>query len=202
MTRLITFGCSLTYGQGLPDCNSTSSPPSQLGWPKILSDNLGKELVNISSPGASNLEILFNILNFKFIPTDEVVIMWSYAFRDLEFKRSFFNFKKIKFTPHKILLNKPWYKKQWLPTETLDDYIVKSWIYMHHADMYLKSKNIKFLHYPVCPTELDKLKIESIVLNNLCMDGIYSVDLADDNMHPGLKSNQLTADHIYSLCIK
>lgn len=74
MSRLITFGCSYTYGQGLPDCENTvintgikkfyvnSSAPSKQGWPSILSKRLDLELVNISAPGLLSNNQTANLL--------------------------------------------------------------------------------------------------------------------------------------------
>ena len=56
MARLITFGCSYTYGQSLPDCvnmpitDLISFTPSQLGWPKLVADKLGVELISQGVP--------------------------------------------------------------------------------------------------------------------------------------------------------
>ncbi len=74
MHRLIAFGCSLTYGLGLAD-------PEQTAWPKVLADMYTRQCVNNGVPGASAKEIAYNILNFKFDPTDIVYINWSYFTR-------------------------------------------------------------------------------------------------------------------------
>jgi hypothetical protein len=68
--RLVTFGCSFTYGQGLPDCPTGVEAPSQYSWPYLLSSQLDRQLVNRGIPGASNLQILNEILNFEFEETD------------------------------------------------------------------------------------------------------------------------------------
>lgn len=197
MSRLITFGCSFTYGHGLIDCFKDCTKPSNLGWAPKLATLLNRSLVNISSPGASNLEILYNILNFNFEKEDIVVIMWSLPLRDLVFKKRLFDPRP--FTPYKVLLNKPWYKRQWLPDGTLKDYIVKSWIYMQHADLLLQHKELSFIHYPAFPDQLSHGKPDFINLTNLHMDGFVIVDKAEDNSHPGLISNTLTAEKIYRI---
>ena len=56
--RLITFGCSNTYGHGLPDChvppNEAGPNPSKVAWPQLLADRRGLECVNLGQPGGSN----------------------------------------------------------------------------------------------------------------------------------------------------
>ena len=73
MNRLVTFGCSLTYGSALE--NSIDSWPSQLAskW------NLG--LVNKGVAGSSTKRIWWDILNFKFEKTDTVVILLTHMVR-------------------------------------------------------------------------------------------------------------------------
>ena len=59
--RLVTFGCSLTYGHGLADCylpNGREGPePSIQAWPKLVSNKLRIEVDNRGIPGGSNKEI-------------------------------------------------------------------------------------------------------------------------------------------------
>lgn len=200
MSRLITFGCSYTFGHGLADCTNYKDP-SKLGWASVLSNKMNLPLVNISAPGASNLEILYNILNFKFEQDDVVVIMWSLSLRDLKFKKNLFGSKQ--YTPYKVMINKPWYAKQWIPEGDIKDYVIKSWIYIQHADLYLSNKNIKFLHYPSHPGELYQHKPDFINISNMSTDGIVQIDLADDGAHPGIESNKSMAENIYNtLCLK
>lgn len=79
--RLIAFGCSNTYGQGLEDCYENIKFPSKLAWPQLLADKLNYECINLSIPGASNALILHSISNFNFKKSDLVLILWSYSER-------------------------------------------------------------------------------------------------------------------------
>jgi hypothetical protein len=47
ITHLVVNGCSWTYCQGLED-------PKNQGWPKLLADQLGCEVVNLAIPGTGN----------------------------------------------------------------------------------------------------------------------------------------------------
>jgi hypothetical protein len=82
MSRLLAFGCSNTYGQGLRDCHlSTGEMPgvhSSFAWPSIVAKKLNLNLSNQSHPGASNKEIWNQILTNKFEETDTVVILWTH----------------------------------------------------------------------------------------------------------------------------
>tara|TARA_B110000503_G_C7030136_1_gene363639 strand:- start:97 stop:684 length:588 start_codon:yes stop_codon:yes gene_type:complete len=189
---LITFGCSYTYGVGLPDDSIT---PSKSGWASLLSQELGLKLINKSEPGASNTEILYEILTFNFKKDDTVIIMWTHPIRDIMF---------TKWTKFKLLRTRLgfWSKKNdktnkdWERQVDPIDFIIKSWICIHHAGIFLKLKNLKYLHYPFNIVELDKYPIKELEISNLCRDGMIITDYGTDNQHPGLESNILTAKNI------
>ena len=85
MDRLVAFGCSYTYGHGLPDCimakGRAGKKPSKFAWPHLLAKKLDKELYNAGIPGASNKLIMDTVINFPLKPTDTVVILWSFPNR-------------------------------------------------------------------------------------------------------------------------
>jgi len=199
--RLITFGCSYTYGQGLPDCenipiiNLHRLKPSQMGWPTLVSNYLDLDLVNMSHPGSSNFEILYSILEFNFQPNDTVVIMWSHYLRDLFFTRWF---KSLIFRRRLGLWKKTTIARRWIDQMSERDYAMKTWIYMHHAGLHLENLNLKYIHYPAAPDELEAYP--SIVeLKNLYTHGIIFVDKSLDNIHPGIQSQKIMADEIYKI---
>ena len=74
MGRLVVFGCSNTYGQGLLD-------PKKQVWGALLANLLKREFVNNGKPGASNKYIAHAINEFVFEPDDLVIIAWSYLNR-------------------------------------------------------------------------------------------------------------------------
>ncbi len=85
--RLITFGCSNTYGHGLPDChippNKAGPNPSKFAWPQLLADRLNLECVNLGEPGGSNKLMWWKTVNFKFEPTDVVIYYATFPDRDM-----------------------------------------------------------------------------------------------------------------------
>ena len=81
---LITFGCSYTYGHGLPDCihddgTSHGPSPSVLSWPYHLKHNCEFATVdNQAEPGASNKIIARHIVEYKkYSKRSFVVILWT-----------------------------------------------------------------------------------------------------------------------------
>jgi hypothetical protein len=198
--RLIAFGCSFTYGAGLPDCfhhaERYGKHPSNYSWVQVLADRLDLTAHNMGVPGASNLEILCNILKFKFKKDDTVVIMWSLPNRDLYFK---------KYPVKQEFQLGPWntsmLAKRWISLLDERDQTIKSWINMHHADAVLTQAGVKYLHIPSHPKNLIANKPEFININNIDLGGLIDIDKGLDR-HPGIESNKLTAEKIYNILCK
>lgn len=66
--KLITHGCSFTYGYELPD-------PS-LSWPFVLAKKLDMECTNLGVPGYSNDEILEDLLKAD-LSDSLVIVCWT-----------------------------------------------------------------------------------------------------------------------------
>jgi hypothetical protein len=194
--RLITFGCSFTYGQGLPDCLTGDEAPSQYSWTYLLSKKLNRSLVNCGVPGGSNLQILNEILNFKFEKNDLVIVMWSLVDRDTIFLKRLFSTDNI------LIKVGYWTKniiaKRYLERINLHDQKLKSWFYMHHADLYFKNKNIEYMHYPAIAGELLACKPTFIDIDKMYHEGVSWIDTTADN-HPGVESNKETAERIFKI---
>lgn len=79
--RIFFFGCSHTYGVGLPDCYKNQKKPSNLGWAAYIAKHLNGKYINKSSSGASNKLIWHKIKKTKFKPSDIVFVLWSYPSR-------------------------------------------------------------------------------------------------------------------------
>ena len=198
--RLIAFGCSFTYGSGLPDCfhpvRGQGKHPSKVGWVQLLADKLDLTAHNMSVPGSSNLEILYNLLKFEFKKTDTVVVMWSLPNRDLFFKKYSF---KHEFQLGLWKLDK--LSTRWINSLDEHDQGIKSWVNMHHADAILKQTGVKYLHIPSHPKELIPHRPKFISIDNLDLEGLIQVDTGLDP-HPGVESNKLTAEKIYNILCK
>lgn len=197
MSRLITFGCSYTYGHGLQDChiepNIYGPSYSRLAWPSLLSNMLGVELVNCGKPGVSNLYILWNLLNFDFQENDLCVIMWTHygrhPFTNLKYDSSIIDWDDFDSSVIKKL-----------PALDAENIIIKNHMSMHHAYTHLLSKNIQ--QYFVIGSsdgllyKQPKLKIPSldyeITINK------FQVDKALDNMHPGPQTHLAIAKELFN----
>lgn len=71
MPRIISFGCSNTFGLELEGI-TVNDLPSRLSYPSLL------DAANLAIPGASNKEIMLKILDTDFLSTDVVTILWTY----------------------------------------------------------------------------------------------------------------------------
>ena len=89
VTRLVTYGCSYTYGHGLPDCIHKKNMqwpgehPSFFAWPRLLSKHLNiKKVANRARCGSSIKELGHKVLQSPIeASTDFVIIMWTNPFR-------------------------------------------------------------------------------------------------------------------------
>lgn len=198
MTRLVAFGCSFTYGQSMPICSASSrgsdaeSQPSMLAWPAVLAHMMNVECANHSTCGASNLEILYTILNFEFKKSDIVVIMWSLPQRDLFFKRWGTPFRQLgAWMTDRVA-------KKWIMSSDEYDYTQRTWMHMHHADLYLKMLDVKYIHYPAVPPRVAS-SLKNLTISNLYLSGQAHCDTAGDHSHPGINSHKQTAAMIFNI---
>lgn len=196
MSRLVTFGCSYTYGHGLPDCHipptSPGKKPSDMSWAALLARRLNIELNNVSKPGISNAHILWHLLNYTFSKDDICIVMWTHFNRHpvsmLNADSSIMeweSYEDVKYTPNQ------------LEDKNLT---IKNFISIHHAHLHLLNKKINhiFLLVPwpeytyACPPALDiPVLHRNIYLGNMM------IDTALDGLHPGLESHKKIADSIY-----
>lgn len=206
MSRLVTFGCSYTWGQGFDDCPWGSSTPSKFAWPAELSEKMNLKLVNYGNPGASNLEILLRVLHSNLKQTDTVIILWTYCHRGLVFTDQYYEnswkYKKINNTTFKRFA--PWLDentnstefKEFFKVHNMLDLTNQTWLHIQHANLYLNSLGINSYHYTVediSPPEFIKIKNASYTN----FDFLNPVDYAADNTHPGVESQKKIANYIY-----
>lgn len=210
MSRLIAFGCSHTYGHGLEDCILADNLPgpvaSKFSWPNHLGNMLGRETINMSRPGASNLEILYNILKFNFQPTDIVTILWTDTARDLIFADidPAINYN-LDFFPIGS-----WMTKEndgidveaWLSIHTDYDLLIRSFMQIHYAEQYLKNNNIRNYSFfndsdSMIPKIPSFLKFENLYDTQLWHIMFSLYDKALDGCHPGPTAHQKIAEEIY-----
>lgn len=198
MNRLVAFGCSLTYGHGLPDCfippYDPGEEPSKLAWPQLVADKLNLECINLSSPGSSNKRIWHNIINFEFEKNDLVFIMWSYKERSA-----------ILIGPNTVEDLATWIKDKRSMAYykfLYNDYdsSIQSKLYVSHANLFLKEKNIAVYNLI---TDKKYKNIFELANNTISHIPLYISDnyinkypKALDNSHPGIECNQVFSNDI------
>jgi len=190
MSRIIIFGDSNSYGDGLKD-------PSVENYGYRLGQMTNKEVINKAICGNSNARIAFNVLNFDFEPSDIVILGWSWASRDMLITdKKIINFGSWADTTDLI-------NRIWLEYFCIDrDLAVKTFMHMQHINLYLKEKNLKkiqfwFEDFP----QFHELKKEYVWANSIKMDfelleEIQHVDITSCN-HPGPKTHKIFAEYLY-----
>jgi len=186
MSRLVAFGCSYTYGKDLAD-------PATQSWPAVLSKLLDLECDNQAVLGAGNLEILWNIINYKFQPGDTVFIMWSHFSRDHIFEKD--QLRRIRWDDDQLT-------KHWILTHSDYDVIIRNWLCIQHGDLFVKK--FASVYHLLGGTYHEEINSnpDCIKMDNLLEIEFINYDYAGKNKdHPGLKSHTMIAEKIYK-CIQ
>jgi hypothetical protein len=217
--RIWAFGCSQTFGHGLEDCFRfendfyyAGEEPSKFAFPQLIGDALGKEVKNMSRPGASNKHILQQIkLNQSEINKDDIVIIhWTYIERHAVFVNNERDNLNIKSTDD-MKVSKLYYK--YIHRDN-DAAIVARW-YMNYAHLTLKSQGIKSIH---CPPLMNAHNNKSLInmeswhdhdfvkdpnfesdisfVSMMLQHEDVQVDRAIDGQHAGPKTHRAYADLI------
>jgi len=221
MSRLIAFGDSQTYGHGLPDCwdyekKTLLKEPSKLSWPNYLVKHLGLDEVVLTnytaSPGASNLEILYKILCFDYKPGDVVTIYWSFTARDIIFNEQYYG-KVGAWDTNKMreqIKIGNWIDtdlvKNWYAVHSKEDYVLRSWFYIHHAECFLNTKSIENYSILTEPPPLQKIFPGYLNFKNVDFHHDYRKIYVDnekalDGLHGGIKCNEETAKTFHDFII-
>ena len=219
---LWAFGCSHTYGHGLEDCitekNGAPPIPSQLGYASILAKKLNLPLKNLSRPGVGNKHIFFRLqqeISKNTIRSNDIILVqWSYIERDCIIQsidtpdeRHFFSTDK----EDSVKMLAPWVKDKTskLFYKSLYNEVDAVWHtvnYINLAHAILKGNGIdNTLHIDPPYGEVDRT-LFGLVGKHYLIDGIpmckkgitdLSMDQALDKAHPGPKTQQIFADHLF-----
>ena len=205
MSKLITFGCSNTYGQGLPDCGTApkylGDTPSKLAWPSILALKLKVNCDNQSNPGNSNKQILWQILNYtSFTGSDIVIVMWAPRLRSsIITGRGRWDHIPLHINEW---LGQPKENRIWrkYKVKTLNEYdnILESLFYIDYAHRTLIQRVGTVLHYISDDDVLSHKEpyVEAkLTANGKRFMNQYPASL--DGKHPGVEGHAAFADKIY-----
>lgn len=184
--RLVAFGCSNTYGHALDN-------PTTEAWPAILSDLTGHEVINNGVSGASNLEILHNVLTYPFQSTDAVIIMWTIVNRDALFHTN--GLQQLGVWQETELI------RHWVAVHDEFDLIKRSWLNIHHANLHCASSQLPCYNFAVDYKRLaaHRPKFIDTPLLDANVDVFKFIDRAHDKMHPGAKAHINIANKIRSM---
>ena len=186
MSKLITFGCSLTEGRGV-DNKSVES------WPAVLSNHLNLDLDNKGKSGSSNKQIWLNVLNYnQYEKNDLVIILWSHNTRYTIIKNIKDPFCKKNFTFNPVWVKGKKYVDKWdayyKHIYDEQDMQLELCSKMNHIDLYLKHKlNCKNVVHLI-QNEFTKL---DVIWSDIKIPNIYMAQygkkypLGNDKVHPG-----------------
>ena len=209
MSRLVTFGCSHTYGEGQIDClnyisddgsYSMAKTPSQYAWPSVLGRELNiEEVINLGRPGGSNRYITNSILDTTIQKDDIVVILWTEFNRTTIYQapeRNWMTAENVH-PNRKDKMSKMYYKH----IHHLYNSFLESVEYMNLANYKLKkhrnvfnfkadfnSKESSNKYAPDFAYEFPKWNKVDLINQSL-----HYIDLAADGDHPGIESHKLIA---------
>lgn len=225
MSRLITFGCSLTQGQAL----EKDIAYSKLAWPYRLAEKMNLECVNMGENGASAKKIWYNIINFNFEPDDTVIILWTHMdrwciFLDLEdrkyhkktiangfdiypeIKEEYYKnieqgdkeFKTKKMTPAQYNEDNYWMRTWYENFHTEYDMDLNYYLHVNHANTWLKSRVKTVFHLKA--SELNRVAEfnETEFLTTSINKIRENYPKALDNHHPGPEAMEAFASEVYS----
>lgn len=217
MEKLVFFGDSFTYGHGLSDCldisgqsveDGTGPKPSKFGWAHLLCNMRNASGRNLSKPGASNLQILWEMLNAEIDPDETIIVQWSFWNRDCLLDDKLFQIALW----HKS--SEPYYK-----IHSNSDMIKRNYLNINHGLLWLQQKPNTYLMlgnqrcYDYCPSNLwnlfnwntvskdqypEILKLTDKLIPYYFNDMPW-LDMAEDNIHSGPKTNVKWANFVNHL---
>ena len=196
MGRVVSFGCSYTYGHGLTDCHIPVNLPgyeySRYAWPTLLGNMLGCETINLSKPSSSNIHLLWKILNFQFQHDDICVVMWTHFHRH-PYSNLKNNSEIVAWDDYDTM------RVQLVETEK-ENLIIRNYITINHAYTWLKQNKIN-CYFISGTRDIKDYKCPEILTVPNLFDTIHlpnmMCDLALDKRHPGHKTHENIAKKLF-----
>lgn len=208
--KVVAFGCSNTFGKGLPDCIDMDTQlaeevPSEFAYPSLLGKELSVDVDNRAVVGGSNLIILDSIQNYNFSDNTFVIVQWTSIYRYTRFFIEDDEFKTDNAGLWKI--DVPWVKYYFKHFSFLH-MLLETYRCISHAELLLKSKKIPYYFFSYVDFLDDK---NNTIVKEKPVDWFTTdvhllidllVDKALDNKHPGLQSHKLTCDFLKQILLK
>jgi len=206
--RLVTFGCSFTYGHGLADChvapNHAGPNPSKFAWPQLLATRRQLNCVNLSRPGGSNKLMWWRAVNFKFKPTDVVIFYTTFPDRDCILNNSdsiddLHETYQLGLWPSKDKRTRS-YRDLVVHSNSTKNWEYQSYVYLDYAYQHIFKQGVKniffFKHqHQIWQHQLPDwatFKFETPEISGM----IKKWDYALDRSHPGPKSHKQIAKRL------
>lgn len=206
--NLVAFGCSFTFGYGLPDIYDHTSTkinllkPSIHAWPQKLGELLNCNVINKGIPAAGNLEIFNQIINYPFNENDICVILWS----------QFIRHDKFMFGASRRISDKLFLEKNNITNSTWQIHSrIRNWLTIHHAILFLENisvKNYSLLGILDPRFDFPKPNITNIKFKNIddtILPHMWIIDKALDindpkhsGGHPGIESHKNLANIFFN----
>jgi hypothetical protein len=205
MNRLITYGCSNTYGEGLEDCwtgTMWGPEPSKFAWPQLLADKMNLDCVNLGFPGVSNKYIWNKVLNTEFQKGDKVVILWTYFSRFCFFRDDGSSQRIMAQDATNKKLNKKtraaasfYYSHFYSKKDSVDDNFLR----ITFIKDYLDNKGIENYHY-TCEAREFFHKLKPLPWNKVNLKFIdwRGFPPALDNLHTGNEGQKFAANTMFN----
>jgi len=206
MEKIIFFGDSFTYGDGLPDCMGGGErglgegpKPSKLGWANLLCEMRGASGRNLSKSGSSNIEILWNMLHTEIEPDEIIIVQWSFWNRDCLLDDPVTTILPNHVDRPPVI---PYYK-----LHSNSDMINRNWLNINHGLLWLKQKPNHFFMFSneraytgtrfraYCESDKNKIKLTDEMSSHYFND-LHWLDMADDDDHAGPKTNARWAETV------
>ena len=224
-TRLLAYGCSNTFGEGLDDIwhhdpnhkfGFNKGEPSRYAWPRELAKLMHFDTVlNLAEGGASNKKIWLNILQTPMDPIkDTVVVQWTFFDRytifyedgsNERFLRNDIENREGKMRMSKgIALQKIKDEKRNRTEDWYGDYhsdadaMLDSYCKISHIKYHLDAKGVRNFHF-INDKRWNWNTAPEWVDSKVCKCLLFKKEhgVALDGMHPGRKAHKKYAQAIY-----
>lgn len=195
--RIVAFGCSYTFGDALPDLGiynvKKGMPCSIYSWPIVLAKKMDKEVINKGISGASNREICYEILNFKFKKTDLVIINWSFIERSCIIQKN--NISPIGFWKQDKF-SRMYYKYLF----DHDNELFSLYNFTNYINLYLNYHQIHNIHALITAEYINYIPDWNVI--NYFPVHLHELALgypkATDKKHPGKEAHEMFSKHLYN----